>query len=687
MPTYTGSTVPSGGGTVTSVSAGNGISVSGSTSLTVTNTGVTSLAGTGVTASASTGAVTITAPVVAGGTGISVSGSQTTSLTVTNSGVTSLVAGTGISVSAATGAVTVSASGGGGASTTTANTWTATQTHAGGTSTGFPATTYGVLSDNYGQVRAQQFVQGNLVSGSSITYAPTTANNLLNPAGNSNCGPGNLTAGPTMTALTSAGGSFPRVYDVAIDPTGRFLYAPMQQYNQLQAIAINSRTGELTKIGSPISSGTGSSGPRSAQVDPTGRFLYVFNDGNASVQPFTINQSTGAVTAGTAVIPSSFSQGFTVHPSGRFLYVHDASNLGQVYPMTIDQTSGALTTGTPVLAPGSAWPSRLVIDPSGRFMYSVCSNSAVTVMGIQNWTIDQATGIPTAGTVLTASSYNYTNVIVDPTGRFLFAAKYYDAKLTTFSINQSTGALTLTSTFNTGAVLPGSGLAVDPTGRFLYATYNTGALLATLSIDQMTGALTLVGTVASPASGPVQIRLDPSGRFAFICIVGAIVYTFLTSSFGVNRLAVGAVALQAYDLELAADSAGKPTSTTWTVSSDARIKTVSGPYRRGLSDVIALVPVEYRLNGRYGSVDDGKDHVSVIAQDAQSVWPEMVGSYMRYETDPETGEAAQVELFNLNTNDLQWGLVNAVKELATQNAQMKARLDSLENGPRPGEVT
>lgn len=663
MPTYTGSTVPSGGGTVTSV------------------TGTAP-----VSASTASGAATVSMPAAT----TSANGYLTSTdwTTFNDKGtVTAIVAGTGITVSGATGSVTVTASGGGGASTTTANTWTATQTFAGGTSAGFPATTYGVRSDNYGQVRAQQFVQGNLVSGSSITYAPTTANNLLDPAGNSNCGPGNLTAGPTMTALTSAGGSFPRVYDVAIDPTGRFLYAPMQQYNQLQAIAINSRTGALTKIGSPIPSGTGSSGPRSARVDPTGRFLYVWNDGNASVQPFTINQSTGAVTAGTAVIPSINSQGFTIHPSGRFLYVHDVSNLGQVYPMTINQASGALTTGTPVLAPGSAWPSGLVIDPSGRFMYSVCTNSASTVMGIQNWTIDQATGIPTAGTVLAASGYNYTNVIVDPTGRFLFAAKYYGNSLTTFSINQSTGALTLTSTFAPGSVLPGNGLAVDPTGRFLYATYTTGALLATFSIDQMIGALTLVGTVASPAAGPLQIRLDPSGRFAFICIVGAIVYTFLTSSFGVNRLAVGAVALQAYDLELAADSAGKPTSTTWTVSSDARIKTVSGPYRRGLSDVIALVPVEYRLNGRYGSVDDGKDHVSVIAQDAQSVWPEMVGSYMRYETDPETGEAAQVELLNLNTNDLQWGLVNAVKELATQNAQMKARLDSLENGPRPGEVT
>lgn len=117
------------------VLAGTGISVSGTTAFTVSNTGVTSLAGSGVSVSAATGAVTVTAPTVTGGTGISVSGSGTTSLTVsatgvqsltagtgisvsgtttptvTNSGVTSIVAGTNVTVSGATGAVTVNAPG------------------------------------------------------------------------------------------------------------------------------------------------------------------------------------------------------------------------------------------------------------------------------------------------------------------------------------------------------------------------------------------------------------------------------------------------------------------------------------------------------------------------------------------------------------------------------------------------
>jgi hypothetical protein len=109
--------------------------VSGTTAFTVSNTGVTSLAGSGVSVSAATGAVTVTAPTVTGGTGISVSGSGTTSLTVsatgvqsltagtgisvsgtttptvTNSGVTSIVAGTNVTVSGATGAVTINAPG------------------------------------------------------------------------------------------------------------------------------------------------------------------------------------------------------------------------------------------------------------------------------------------------------------------------------------------------------------------------------------------------------------------------------------------------------------------------------------------------------------------------------------------------------------------------------------------------
>jgi hypothetical protein len=122
-----------------------------------------------------------------------------------------------------------------------------------------------------------------------------------------------------------------------------------------------------------------------------------------------------------------------------------------------------------------------------------------------------------------------------------------------------------------------------------------------------------------------------------------------------------------YTLQLAADSAAKPGTNTWTISSNSRVKNIIGPYSRGLSDIVALEPKLYRLNGKYGSVDDGKEHVSIIAQDILDLWPSMLGQYTGRQLD-EDGNIDQVDLYNLNTHELQWAVVNALKEI-------KRRLD------------
>jgi len=126
-----------------------------------------------------------------------------------------------------------------------------------------------------------------------------------------------------------------------------------------------------------------------------------------------------------------------------------------------------------------------------------------------------------------------------------------------------------------------------------------------------------------------------------------------------------------YQLTLSTDSAAKPTSNTWTISSDARMKTVIGPYTRGVADIMALEPKMYRLNGAFGSVDDGRVHVSVIAQEAQATWPEMVGTYEHADKD-EDGVETVTELLNLNTNELQWAMVNAIKELVQRVEALEA---------------
>jgi hypothetical protein len=126
-----------------------------------------------------------------------------------------------------------------------------------------------------------------------------------------------------------------------------------------------------------------------------------------------------------------------------------------------------------------------------------------------------------------------------------------------------------------------------------------------------------------------------------------------------------------YQLTLSTDSAAKPTSNTWTISSDARVKDVIGPYTRGVADIVALQPKRYRLNGAFGSVDDGRVHVSVIAQETQATWPEMIGTYEHADKD-EDGVETVTELLNLNTNELQWAMVNAIKELVQRVEALEA---------------
>ena len=124
-----------------------------------------------------------------------------------------------------------------------------------------------------------------------------------------------------------------------------------------------------------------------------------------------------------------------------------------------------------------------------------------------------------------------------------------------------------------------------------------------------------------------------------------------------------------YQLHLSTDSAAKPSTNTWTIASDARIKTETGEYTKGLDAVLSLRPVTYRYNGKAGMVDDGEDKISIIAQEAINAFPECVGSYM---TKLDEDDEEETEVLNWNGHALTFALVNSIKELA-------ARLEALEN--------
>jgi len=130
-----------------------------------------------------------------------------------------------------------------------------------------------------------------------------------------------------------------------------------------------------------------------------------------------------------------------------------------------------------------------------------------------------------------------------------------------------------------------------------------------------------------------------------------------------------------YQLQLSTDSAAKPTTNTWTIASDSRIKTNVAAYTKGLAEIKQVNPVTYDYNGK-GGIPAGPGGVSIIAQDLQPVFPECVGTY-RGKLNPE--DAEETDIYNYNGHAITFALINATKELAAKVEALEARVAALEN--------
>ena len=162
-------------------------------------------------------------------------------------------------------------------------------------------------------------------------------------------------------------------------------------------------------------------------------------------------------------------------------------------------------------------------------------------------------------------------------------------------------------------------------------------------------------------------------------------------------------AIQAAGYFWTSDRGYQPGGGAWSDTSDARIKTVLGKYENGLDAILALEPMRYVFKGNESklppsnSLDSdeekdaspavlpyrnsnhhdvavsGREFIGLIAQNAESVMPEMV-------TEGE-GYIDGVKVDDLRTIDvspLVYALVNAVKSLAATNASLSARIAALE---------
>jgi 6-phosphogluconolactonase len=107
-----------------------------------------------------------------------------------------------------------------------------------------------------------------------------------------------------------------------------------------------------------------------------------------------------------------------------------------------------------------------------------------------------------------------------PPAHLVAYASGYGPDIDVFSVDPSTGALTLASSLAAFGTAP-SFLAVDHSVSHLYAVdENAAGRVGAYAIDGHTGALTFLNAVSSGGNGPPFVSIDATGRWVFVANYG-----------------------------------------------------------------------------------------------------------------------------------------------------------------------
>ncbi|WP_237228191.1 lactonase family protein [Rubinisphaera sp. JC750] len=302
---------------------------------------------------------------------------------------------------------------------------------------------------------------------------------------------------------------------LALHPKLPILYAGVsedvprgQKNGAVYAYRIDADKGELKLLDSVS---TEDVGPTHIEVAGNGRFLAVCHYGGqgTTLVPLQADGTLGKQISrqqheGSSAHPQrqtrSHPHGVAFSKNSKFVCVADLGNDHvEVFPISAD---GKLTRGPYWQAAAGAGPRHVSFHPNGRWLYSINElDSTVSVLEFDAQE-GQLKELQTIDTLPEGFDEQNTTaeVVVHPSGKFLFGSNRGHNSTAVFQIDQNNGKLTFVEREPTQGDHPRF-IGQDPTGSTLISANRNDDELVAFSIDQNSGELNPTGnktTVARP---------------------------------------------------------------------------------------------------------------------------------------------------------------------------------------------
>ncbi len=191
--------------------------------------------------------------------------------------------------------------------------------------------------------------------------------------------------------------------------------------------------------------------------------------------------------------------------SGRFV-VHAELGLDVIYVWKFEEKKGTLSPGEfhEVKFPAGDGPRHFHFHPKGNWFYSIQEEASTIAL----FDYDASNGRLTERQTVSSLPQGYagsnftSEILVSGDGRFVYAGNRLHDTIAIFSVG-SDGALKFLADEPTRGNYPRS-FRFDPSGRFLYCCNQRADNLTTFRVDQKTGALTFTGQY-TPVGNPSMI--------------------------------------------------------------------------------------------------------------------------------------------------------------------------------------